>query len=161
MSWLGFAERIADIVAWVIQTDTQKHLLPHPPIGNPIANAVMLKTTIILMLTFSYLFFGCLYQLVIYWGRDFWRTKAIICCNGMFCFAASSILVLRIYNYWYEDINSTMYAYHFLTGVIVIYAILLTIFEYQASKEPTKRELHTLATIVREVAKKHGLDEKT
>ena len=160
MSWVSIAEGIADTVAWFIQSETSKHLIPHPPIGDPIINAEMLKTTVILMAIFGYLSLGCLYQLLIYWGRVFWRTKVVMALNGSFCFSAFLILVLRIYNFWYDDLQSTIYAYYILTGVIVAYAVLMTIFEYQAKKEPTKREFTTLANIVREVVKKHGLDKQ-
>jgi len=151
------AEKMADIVAWVLQTDLPKHIAPALPQHDAEFFEALMSSSVILCFTFFYLFLGSVYQLTRYGSRVYFRTKLLTLCFGLLCLSASFILVFRIYNFWYQDMTGSIYAYYTFTSLIALIAVIMTALEYKSLRGPTKKEYQILAEKVEEVAAKHGI----
>lgn len=158
---LFIAEKIADIVAWVLRTDNPKHLGPTMPQFERAYFEALMSTSVILFFVFFYLFCGAVYQLVRYWTRISAKSFLLTASFGCLCLSASLIILFRIYNFWYQDMTGSIYAYYTFTAIIVFIAFIMTLLEYKSLKEPTKKEYRILARKVEEVARKHGLDKES
>lgn len=154
------AEKIADIVAWVLQTDLPKHIMPALPLHEADYFNTLMTTSVILCFAFFYIFGGAVYHIIRYGRRISFSSGLLTLCFGLLCLSAGFIIVFRIYTFWYQDMAGSIYAQWTFTALIVLIALTLTILEYLSRKDPTKKEYQVLANTTAEVLQKHGIIKK-
>lgn len=146
---------IADFIAWLIRSDAVKGSAEYP-IPDPAHLSIMLQSSVIFALAFLYLMLGAIYMLVFYGNRIYLRTKVTLICFAALCGSISLAASSRLYVYWYHDFAALNVMLATLSVIVILIAIILTVFEFQARHNSTKKELGFLSEKVREVVERHG-----